>query len=536
MKANATTSDLTLGTALLRTCRRQMRRKKVADSTGMRLTAGDLLTRALIFRRLLRRHVLAKDEKCVGLLLPPSVGGVLANAAVVLDRRLPVNLNYTLSAEALHHCIKEAGIRQVLTSRKLVERLGLKLDAPLVFLEDLVPKVTWRDKLAGAAAALATPAPLLAWHLGLHHVKPDDLATIIFTSGSTGRPKGVMLSHANIVSNVLAMNEVASLQPHDVFLGILPFFHAFGFTCTLWGVLLLDIGGAYHYNPMETNTVAKLCRHEQVTAMIGTPTMLRLYLKRCDPDELAALEVVVAGAEKLPTALSDAFEEKFGIRPAEGYGTTECSPLVSVNVPPNRAHPGELSYKEGSVGRPIPRVEVRVVDIESGEPLGRDEEGMLQIRGPNVMQGYLNMPEETDKVLQDGWYTTGDIAVIDDDGFIRITDRLSRFSKLGGEMVPHLKIEEAIAKALGAGEEETLVVVTAVPDERKGERLVVLHKPIEMNPQEIRRALLDAGLPRLWVPAQDAYFEIDEFPLLGTGKIDLKRVRQMAEERLFATT
>jgi acyl-[acyl-carrier-protein]-phospholipid O-acyltransferase/long-chain-fatty-acid--[acyl-carrier-protein] ligase len=240
---------------------------------------------------------------------------------------------------------------------------------------------------------------------------------------------------------------------------------------------------------------------------------------------------VVVGAEKMPLDLANAFEAKFGVRPTEGYGTTELSPLVSVNVPPSRsATTHQVDAREGSVGRPILGVSTKIIDADSGEEKSANEDGLLWITGPNVMKGYLKRDDLTREVVHDGWYNTGDIAHVDEDGFIHITGRQSRFSKIGGEMVPHIKIEEELAKLLGG--DELLVVVTAVPDQRKGEKLVVVHLPIDQTPEELNAALLAAGLPNLYIPTRDAYLQVDEIPVLGTGKLDLKGIRKLAEDRM----
>ena len=294
----------------------------------------------------------------------------------------------------------------------------------------------------------------------------------------------------------------------------------------------MDVRVVYHFTPLDAKQIGQLARARKATILLATPTFLRSYLKRCEPEDLESLEVVVAGAEKLPIPLCDAFEQKFGVRPVEGYGTTELSPLVSVNVPPSRSQSPEVDCKEGSVGRPVPGVSVKVVDPETFEPLPVGTPGMLLVKGPNVMKGYLDQPEETAKVIRDGWYITGDIAKLDADGFIYITGRLSRFSKIGGEMVPHLRIEEALHDILG--DEQTAkscAVVTAVPDERKGERLVVVHTKLDVTPEEICKRLQAAGLPNLWIPSADSFLEVDEIPVLGSGKIDLKAVADLAKSR-----
>jgi acyl-[acyl-carrier-protein]-phospholipid O-acyltransferase/long-chain-fatty-acid--[acyl-carrier-protein] ligase len=508
-----------------------MLRRKVADTTGVEFTGGGLLTRVLVLRRLLRRKVLGPDEKYVGLLLPPSVGGVAANAALALDGRIAVNLNYTLMPEALNDCIRQCGIRHVLTSRRVLERFpALKVEAPLVCLEDFRRDITWLDKVVAALSAWLLPAAVLERWLGLTRIGPDELMTVIFTSGSTGRPKGVMLSHHNISSNISSFAQVLDLRKSDTMLGVLPFFHSFGYTVTLWTPLALDPKAVYHYSPLEAKQVGQLCRAHAVTILIVAPTFLRAYLRRCEAEDFAAVQICIAGAEKLPLKLADEFQQKFHVRPVEGYGATELSPVVSTNIPPERAQSHDRrTLKEGTVGLPIPGVSAKVVNLQTGEDLGLDRPGMLLIKGPNVMQGYLGQPEKTAEVLRDGWYVTGDIASLDVEGFITITGRESRFSKLAGEMVPHIRVEEAVVKILGGDEDELRVVVTAVPDPKKGERLIVLHTGLAIAPEQICRRLAEE-LPPLWIPSPDSFIQVESIPVLGTGKLDLHRVQQLAHE------
>jgi acyl-[acyl-carrier-protein]-phospholipid O-acyltransferase/long-chain-fatty-acid--[acyl-carrier-protein] ligase len=457
---------------------------------------------------------------------------VLVNAATTLAGRVACNLNYTTSAEVMNKCLAKAGIRHVLTSQRVMDKLGMKLDAEVVLLESFKDRVTRLDKLAAAAATFATPAWLLDRLLGLHRLKGDDELTVIFTSGSTGEPKGVVLTCHNIGSNVEAIDQVVHLRRDDTLLGVVPFFHSLGFTVTLWTVLGLDVRAAYHFSPLEAHAVGKLAKKWDATVLLATPTFLRNYLRRCEPEDFERLEIAVAGAEKLPIPLCDAFEEKFGVRPVEGYGTTELSPLVSVNVPPSRSQSHELDAKEGTVGRPVPGVAAKIVDPDTLAELPVDTPGMLLVTGPNVMKGYLGEPQKTAEAIHDGWYVTGDIARIDKHGFIEITGRLSRFSKIGGEMVPHLNIEEAIQAFVGDGDQEQiLAVVTSVPDERKGERLVVLHKRISKSPEQVCEHLQSLGMPNLWIPDAASFLEVEDIPVLGTGKLDLKGLSDLAKSR-----
>ena len=527
---------LTATQAMLRSCRQALFRWKVADSTGDAITGGALLTRAFVLRRLMLRELLATnpdDERYIGLLIPPSNGGAIVNAAVTLSGRVTVNLNYSVTSEVLNACIERAGIKHVLTTRKVLEKLSLDINAEVVFLEDFKENITATDKAVAATMAYATPLPLLERMLGLDKTSLDDELTVIFTSGSTGEPKGVVLTHRNIMSNVVGIDQAIHLDAKDVMLGVLPFFHSFGFTVTLWGPLALDLHVAYHFSPLDARQVGKLAGARGATILLATPTFLRSYLKRCTPENFATLDVVVAGAEKLPTPLCDAFEEKFGVRPVEGYGATELAPLVSVNIPPSRKRGDKIDCREGTVGQPVKEVVAKIVHPETCEAVPEGGEGMLLITGPNLMKGYLHDPEKTAKVIRDGWYVTGDIARLDEQGFIHITGRESRFSKIGGEMVPHVLVEEAIQSFLAPhDDDDPVAVVTAVPDEKKGERLIVVHLPIEKTPQEIGVQLAADGLPNLWIPSPDAYMQVDELPLLGSGKLDLKLLAKLALERL----
>ncbi|WP_164104029.1 AMP-binding protein [Candidatus Laterigemmans baculatus] len=526
---------------LLRSWKRRGNRLKAADSTKVEVSGRELLLRTLVLRRVLAREHLGNDQ-CVGLLLPPSVAAVASNVALSFDRRVAVNLNYTATSDTLNACIATAGIRKVLTSRKFMEKFDFQLDAELVYLEDIRPQVRRSDKLAAAVATYATPSWLLERVLGLQKIKPDDLLTIVFTSGSTGTPKGVMLSYANIGHNVDAIDGAIRLNDQDVVLGILPFFHSFGYSVTLWGAMTLSPAAVYHFNPLDGRTVGNLAERYKATVLLGTPTFLRGYLRRIPKEQFAWLDVVVAGAEKMPRDLFEAFETRFGVRPIEGYGATELSPLVSVNIPPTRSHAKYQPDRcEGSVGRPVAGVAARIVDPETMEEIPGDaQEGMLMISGPNVMRGYMGRPDLTAEVIFDGWYRTGDIARIDSDGFIHITGRQSRFSKIGGEMVPHLRVEEELLRLIAEGGEpeegdaeegeRPLLVVTSVADQRKGERLIVLHRPISQTPEQLRAGLIAAGLSNLYLPAVDAFFEVEDVPLLGTGKLDLKGAQQLAEQ------
>jgi acyl-[acyl-carrier-protein]-phospholipid O-acyltransferase/long-chain-fatty-acid--[acyl-carrier-protein] ligase len=527
---NAATPVITL--SLLKQLKERGKRLKVADSTGVKLSGHDLLIRTLALRSFLLRELLAKDETRVGVFLPPTVPAVATNFALALSNRVAVNLNYTVTSSVLKQCCEVAGLKHVITSRKFMEKVGLEVGCPTIYLEDIKNRITVGDKLFAYLNVKLRSADRLHRALGLGGKTHDDPLTIIFTSGSTGVPKGVVLTAGNILSNVVGIEETIHLTADDVVLGILPFFHSFGYTVTLWAALTLPCAGIYHYSPIEARPIGKLAQDYQATVLLATPTFLRNYLRRVDAEQFKSLDVVVVGAEKMPLALAEEFEQKFGVRPVEGYGTTELSPLVSVNTPPSRQ--GKQlgnNLREGSVGKPVTNVEARIVSFDEERPLPTGEIGLLEIRGPNVMQGYLNRTDLTAQVMHDDWYRTGDVAKIDAEGYIEITGRLSRFSKIGGEMVPHIQIEEILIDIVGTNEDGSpRVAVTAVPDAKRGERLIVLYTEMPLATGDILKKLSQAGLPNLYLPGEDSFLHVEQIPILGSGKLDLKALSETARQ------
>lgn len=523
--------DWNLPKLFIKRCREKGSKTKISDSTGISLSGHDLLIRTLVVKRILAR-MLAPDEKCVGVLLPPTVPGAVTNFALTLGNRVAVNLNYTVSDSIINSCVEQAGIRRIITSSRAIEKFGLKPKAEMIFLEDLKEKAVVADKVAAVLGAKFLPQFMVERILKLNQRTQEDLLTYIFTSGSTGNPKGVPLTMLNVASNIQGFDRFIRVLEKDNFLGVLPFFHSFGFTVTLWGAMTLPSSACYHFNPLEPRQIGKLVEANKTTVVLGTPTFVRTYARRIEPEQFKTVEVVVVGAEKMPLELFDIFEKQFGVRPIEGYGATETSPVACVNLPPSRATTPDpkAGVREGSVGRPIPGVTVRVVSLDDGTLLETNQSGMLQISGPNIMSGYLGQPELTAKVLKDGWYITGDLGYIDDDGFVFVTGRQSRFSKIGGEMVPHIQIEEAITQFVGDNEGQISVAVTSVPDEKKGERLIVLHTEISKTPAEITKALSEIGLPNLFIPSQDSFIKVEAIPILGTGKLDLRGLQQMAKD------
>lgn len=490
----------------------------MADSTGQKLTYGRALTGALLFAR--RIEAMTRGQEMVGLMLPASVGGALANIATLCAGRIPVNLNFTAGGDSIAVAIERCKIRTIITSRAFLSKAGIDATPAMVFLEDIRKSIGTADKLIAAAHAKVAPLSMLrSWYGPTSDADP--LATVIFSSGSTGIPKGVMLTHANILSNIEGFEDLFPMTSTDCFIGVLPFFHSFGLTGTLWFPLLMGCSVAYHPNPMDAKVVGELAATYKGTMLIATPTFANAYMRRCTREQFAHIRHVVVGAEKLRQPLAEAFANQFGVELMEGYGCTEMSPVISVNF----AHAGTPKpTKPGSVGRPVKGVEAKVVDQHTGEGPLVGREGLILVRGKSLMRGYLGEPERSAEVLRDGWYVTGDIGSIDEDGFITITDRLSRFSKIGGEMVPHIRIEDAINEVLG----EVCAAVTAIPDDARGERLVAFYTKSDVPPAHVWEQLNQTALPRLWLPRKDNIYFTEAIPTLGSGKVDLRMLREMA--------
>ena len=518
----------TLPQSFVHTARRHPLRFAMADGQTPKLNYFAVLARTVLLARRLRKHW--QDQEMVGILMPPSIPGALVNLAALLMGKVPVNLNYTASDQTLKACAEQCNLKTVVTARAFLERVKVQPPAEAIFLEDLVKDPRFSERVSSAVASLLLPAKVLAKFAGCARPPSlDDVATIIFSSGSTGDPKGVVLTHYNIASNVEQLNQVFMLHADDRIMGILPFFHSFGFTGTLCLPAATGVGVVFHPNPLDSRVIGALVNKYAVTLLLATPTFLNAYTRRCTPEDFGSLRFVMAGAEKLPDRISQAFEDQFGIRPLEGYGCTECSPAVTVNTIDFRAASfRQVGAKRGSIGHPLPGITVKIVDPDTLQPVGVDQPGLLLVRGPNVMRGYLNKPEKTAEVLSDGWYNTGDIARMDEDGFLRVTDRLSRFSKIGGEMVPHIKVEDLLQELAGVAEQT--FVVTAVPDEKKGERLIVLHTLGEQPLLECLEKLGKSDLPALWRPRPDQFLRIEKLPYLGTGKLDLRKSRELALE------
>jgi len=507
----------------IKAARKNWRKKAIADSTGKLLNYGKTFIGSLVLGDKIKQ-ITTRDEK-VGVILPPSAGAAITNLAITLTNRVSVNLNFTAGQDNLNYAIEQCGIKRIISSRKFAEKVQMNFQSDkIIYLEDIIATVTKKEKIKAYLKARFMPINMLAEPMKHNG---DELATIIFSSGSCGKPKGVMLSHHNIISNIEGVRMVVMIRRGDDLCGALPFFHSFGLTCGCWMPLASGVSVSYVANPLDGAAVAKSVRENRSTIMFAPPTFLSNYIRRAEREDFTSLRIVVGGAEKLKPRIIDAFEEKFGKRPSEGFGATELSPVVSLNIPDISINDvTQIGTKEGTVGHPLPGVAAKTVDIETLDPLGADQQGLLMIKGPNIMLGYLNDPQRTAGVISDGWYNTGDIAKIDNDGFITITDRLSRFSKIGGEMVPHGVIEQTINDAIAAT--EPVVAVSAVECEKKGEELIVFYVGSACTAEKLYAIIVKSNLPNIAKPKKENFIEIDAMPVLGSGKINFGKLKEIA--------
>lgn len=497
-------------------------------------TFDKLLPIAIVFAQEIKEQT---QKKRVGIVLPPGKGGMLANLAVLLAGKIPVNINFTASHPAVHSSIRQADIDRFITADPFVRKVGSFPWPPnrdLIFIERTLPHLKKKIKRWYILCKIL-PTHVIAKMLGLGKSKGNDEALLLFTSGSSGEPKGVPLSHKNLLANVCQFSSRVNLSHEARILGCLPLFHSFGITATMLYPCIEGINLVTYPNPLETKRLAELTQMHKVNVLISTPTFLRGFMRRVKPEQLASLQYCVTGAEKLPKSLADAFEEKFGIGILEGFGLTETSPATNLSLPtPDKQNaPTIESHRFGSVGKLLPGIAVKMTNPATEQPCPVNEQGSIWLRGANVFSGYLNNQEKTDEVIQDGWFNTGDVGRLDDDGFLFIEGRLSRFSKIGGEMVPHETIEAAITHTLGLDKEtERKIAVVGIPDPQKGEAIALLTTVCgDTRDQEciaLRYQLMDQGIPSLWCPK--VFIPVEEIPILASGKLDLKACKELAEQ------
>lgn len=525
-----------LGYAVLAGMKRTGNANGVIDGTDGSQTPYDrILAASLALSKVVQKRT---KKPRVGIILPPGRGGLVANVAVLLAGKVPVNLNFTASKDAVDSAVRQADLDLYLTAdpfREKLPRFSWPSDEQTVLLEKVLPKIKWKIAVwLMISKALSTPA--LAKLIGIPQFPedPNAEAILLFTSGSSGEPKGVVLSHSNVLANVHQFGSRLSLRQTDRLLGCLPLFHSFGCTVTLWYPMMEGVGIVTFPSPVETKTLADLIEKHEIALVLGTPTFLRGYLRKATKEQFAKVNMVVSGAEKLPASLREAFKEKLGHEILEGYGLTETSPGTNANLPDPAPDadpdvPVMPSMRHGSVGQMLPGIAVRITDPDTDTSQSIHETGMIWLSGANIFQGYLNAPEKSADVLKGDWFKTGDIGRVDEDGFLYIEGRLSRFSKIGGEMVPHETLESYLNNALKFGSSDVRkLAVVGVPDEAKGEALVLLCVDADLDFASLRKHLIAEGVPALWVPKK--WKAVDAIPCLASGKLDIRGCQELANE------
>ncbi|MEJ5210801.1 MAG: bifunctional acyl-ACP--phospholipid O-acyltransferase/long-chain-fatty-acid--ACP ligase [Burkholderiales bacterium] len=500
----------TLFGALLDAIRIHGRRRRVLeDMRQVEESYGQVLTRALALGRLVTR--ISHPGENVGVLLPNASSTLCLIFGMSAMGRVPAMLNYTAGAAGLRNACIAAGVRTIVTSRQFVETaklgavLGELTDLNVVHLEDLRSRFTVWDRLW--LTAFARWLPSLATVKG----HPDDIAVVLFTSGSEGKPKGVAHTHRSILSNIAQIRAVIEFSPSDKFMIMLPLFHAFGFTCG--GIMPLVTGSRVflYPSPLHYRIIPELIYDRGCTVLFGTSTFLGHYARFAHPYDFYKLRYVVAGAEKLKDEVRTTWMQKFGIRILEGYGATECAPVLAVNTP--------MAHRTGSVGMLLPGLEARLDPVP-----GIERGGVLSVRGPNVMQGYYLFDQPG--VLHPpagGWYNTGDVVEIDADGFLHILGRVKRFAKIAGEMVS-LELVEQIAHRASPTHQHA---ATTQPDAQRGENLVLFSTDASLKREALLVAAREMGSPELAVARR--IIHVAALPLLGTGKVDYVALQRMAE-------
>jgi acyl-[acyl-carrier-protein]-phospholipid O-acyltransferase/long-chain-fatty-acid--[acyl-carrier-protein] ligase len=489
-----------------------------ARSRGRKTALFDTISdRVISYNHLLIGCFLIKDfiahypEKYFGIMLPPGAGSILSIIGSLMNGKVPVMINYSTGAlENASYAQNKCYFKTIVTSRRMLDKLGLEPIEGMVYIEDWLAKIT---KIKKAGAFLRTKLPLPLIKKIVHYGGEDEVATILFTSGSEKEPKAVQLTHRNILHNIENIPKLSKFSSADIFITNLPYFHVFGLTVNLWLPIRLGAAIVGVPNPLDYKGICDAVKKYRITVMVGTPTFFWGYLKKAEKDTFASVRLAIAGADKLQPKISQAYLQKFNLTIYEGYGTTETSPVISTNTP---AH-----NKPGSVGKPLPGVAVKITDIDTGKTLSVGQEGKILVKGDLVMKGYLHDLEETSLRIEDGWYDTGDIGLLDEDGFLWHRGRLMRFVKIGGEMVSLVKVEGLLEDIIPEG---SVCCVVDVPNLEKGADIVACVTTEEIEKKEMHK-YLRGKLPSIAVPKE--FYVMDDLPLMPSGKVDFRTVTEL---------
>lgn len=500
--------------AFLKACRTYGANKKIlTDGDGRQLTYGELRQAAFALSAPIKTQTSGDDN--VGIMLPTGAGAMIAFLSTHAAGKVPAMLNFTAGIKNLKAAAKTAPFNKVLTAHKFIEMGGLEElvqelsgDMEFIYLEDLREELGVSDKLR---AVLGPIFPVLF----VPRRSPDSTGVILFTSGTEGNPKGVVLTHANILANVEQIEQHVELLPSDIFFNPLPTFHCYGLTAgTLWP-LLDGHQVVLHPSPLQTKTIAQRIFKTKSTVLFATDTFLQQYMRASKEDGLSSLRIAVCGAERVREETRKVAEQRFDMEVLEGYGVTECAPVLAAN------QPGDI--RAGTIGKMLPGIESRIEPVEGLE----DDAGCLWVRGPNIMKGYISADNPGAVVpLEDGWHNTGDVVSVDAEGYYVIRGRIKRFAKIGGEMVS-LTVVENCASAIWP---DHMHAAAIVPDKRKGEQIILITDRKEAKRQELLAWAQTHGVPEISVPKK--IISVEEVPVLGTGKLDYVAVTNFATEAM----
>jgi len=502
----------TVLTAIVQMIRKIPQKTILADPTGQKLTGSRLLIGADLLARCFRK-ILSPGTERIGVLLPNITATPIVLLALWAGNKVPALFNYSSGVPTMVTCAQVAGIRQIITSRRFLDRANLDLGPfiaagiEFIFLEDERRHISATQKMLALIQQKIHPRRLLSGC----SLTSDRTAVVLFTSGSEGMPKGVNLTHKNLLANIRQLLAITDIEDHDRVFNALPLFHSFG----LMGALMPLVRGLFVYlypSPLHYRLVPVALYDAACTIFLSTNTFLNGYARRAHPYDFCSLRYLIAGAEKLQQATADTWSRRFGVRVLEAYGATECSPGISVNSPLNPCF--------GSAGQLLPGMEYKLVAVE-----GIDNGGRLFVRGPNVMAGYLNPDADARFKALNGWYDTGDIARVDEDGFVYILGRLKRFAKVSGEMVSLTAVEDALAGAFPHYGLRCQVAVLSRADEEKGEALIAVTNEPALQLDEIRTVLRSKGLTNLCLPHEVKV--VREIPKLGTGKVNHRELERL---------
>ncbi len=484
----------------------------VYDKTTMTdFSYGKLLIASLM----LKEHIAKIRGKYIGILLPTGAGAMLTILGTLMNGKIPVMINYATGAiENCRYAQEKCQFKSIITSSKLLSKMGLEPIEDMIFVEDILAQVTLVSKLK-AAALSKLPFPVLK-NL-VHNGDISETSVILFTSGSEREPKAVQLSHKNILHNVNSFPKMITLNENDVFGSILPLFHVFGLTVNFWLPVTIGASMVAYANPLDYRTVCDYIREYKITFLAATPSFFYGYLQKSQPGDFASVKIAIAGADKLSDKIYEGFLAKHNLTVLEGYGTTETSPVISTCIP------GQ--HKVGSIGRPIPNTQVRILDVYTDEVLPPNREGKIMVKGDLVMEGYLHDLEQTSLRIRNGWYDTGDIGLIDDDGYLYHRGRIKRFVKIGGEMVSLVKVEEHLTELLP---EDVICCVVDIPNPTKGADVVaaVANGDFDMN-KVLRK--LKKDLPSIAIPKK--FYVIEDIPMMASGKVNFREVERIVREK-----